>query len=290
MKNTQIILISIIALLISTIPLYRVEAQNELSTAGIFARYSGAVVLVGAVISEDETRIGSGFIVTTDGLVVTNYHTVKDAKRIVLKLKNNKGYNDVKLVTFYEKRDIAFLKINGSGFKTVILGNSDSLQPGERVMTIGNPLGLESTVADGLVSSMRTMDDGLRLIQISVPLSHGSSGGPLFNLKGEVVGITAAGSIKGESLNFAVPINLAKPFIASFHNTKKTDNRKRPITPEENLKRSKDGLVIYEIKPYDTLYGLAKKFNTTVKAISELNDLTDSKLYTGQRIKIPGHK
>jgi S1-C subfamily serine protease len=89
----------------------------------------------------------------------------------------------------------------------VRLGNSDPVQVGERVVAIGNPRGLEQTVTDGLISAIRDTGKGYKLFQMSVPISTGSSGGPLFNMAGEAIGITAAYLEGGQNLNFAIPIN-----------------------------------------------------------------------------------
>ena len=113
-------------------------------------------------------------------------------------------------------RDVAIIKAHGNGFKTLTLGDSDRLQVGEEVVAIGNPLSLESTVSNGIVSAIRTIEDeGGKFVQITAPISPGSSGGPLFNMAGRVVGITTSHLRNGENLNFAVPINDVKPMLLS---------------------------------------------------------------------------
>lgn len=111
-------------------------------------------------------------------------------------------------------RDIAIIKANGNDFRMLSLGDSSRLQIGEEVVAIGSPLSLESTVSNGIVSGIRTLDEGGgQLLQITAPISPGSSGGPLFNMEGQVVGITTSGFENGENLNFAVPINNVKPLL-----------------------------------------------------------------------------
>jgi S1-C subfamily serine protease len=110
-------------------------------------------------------------------------------------------------VLAYDKsRDVAIIKAHGVDFRTLTLGDSDRLQVGEEVVAIGNPLSLESTVSNGIVSAIRTVDEG-KFVQITAPISPGSSGGPLFNMSGEVVGITTSHLVGGQNLNFAIPIN-----------------------------------------------------------------------------------
>ena len=111
-------------------------------------------------------------------------------------------------------RDIAVIKAHGQNFRTLPLGNSDRVQVGEDVVAIGNPLSLESTVSNGIVSGIRTVEEeGGKFLQVTAPISPGSSGGPLFNMAGEVVGITTMYLKGGENLNFAIPINDAKRLL-----------------------------------------------------------------------------
>ncbi len=168
--------------------------------------YGKSVVLI-----QTEKAMGSGFVVSSDGMILTNSHVISGGGAISIKfIADNRVYSDVKVVKNNTIRDLALLKINDSGnFVPVVLGNSDQISVGERVVAIGNPKGLENTVSDGLVSALRDKN-GTKLIQISAPISSGSSGGALFNMKGEVIGITSSGFDEGQNLNFAVTINHAK--------------------------------------------------------------------------------
>lgn len=187
--------------------------QPESSVEKIFNEYVDSIVTISAL-GKKESRFGSGFIVDEDGLIVTNAHLAGSAKKIVVKLRKSAMYHQARLVAIDRGKDIAVLKIDVPNLKPVKLGSSNKVQIGERVVTIGNPLGLESAVSDGLISSWRTVKGGLKVLQISVPLSQGSSGGPLFNLKGEVIGVTTGSYLKGQNLNFAVPSNNVKPLLS----------------------------------------------------------------------------
>jgi hypothetical protein len=169
---------------------------------------------------------GSGFVVSRDGRIVTNYHVIKSGSSAVIKLPDGAFFTVDGVLAFDKDRDVAVIKAHGNNFQTVALGNSDRLQVGEEVVAIGSPLSLESTVSNGIVSGIRNeappsngslLDqvaaEGRKLLQITAPISHGSSGGPLFNMAGEVVGITSAAFVDGENLNFAVPINDAKRLL-----------------------------------------------------------------------------
>jgi S1-C subfamily serine protease len=159
-----------------------------------------------------ELGSGSGFIISSDGKIVTNFHVIENAAFASVKLANGDVYDDVSVVSYDERRDIAILKVKGLKLPTSMLGDSDVVKVGEKVVAIGNPLGLEKTVSEGIISSIRNME-GVNVLQTTAPISHGSSGGALFNSKGEIVGITFAGFEQGQNLNFAIPINYAKPLI-----------------------------------------------------------------------------
>ena len=141
-----------------------------------------------------------------DGRIVTNYHVIKDASSAIVKLPDGAFYQVDGVVAFDKTRDLAIIKAHGQNFRVVSLGNSDRVQVGEEVVAIGSPLSLESTVSSGIVSGIRNIEDeGGKFLQITAPISPGSSGGPLFNMAGEVVGITTLYLKGGENLNFAIP-------------------------------------------------------------------------------------
>jgi S1-C subfamily serine protease len=158
---------------------------------------------------------GSGFLVSKNGHVVTNYHVIKSGTSAVVKLPDGAFFAVDGVLASNKDRDVAIIKAHGNDFRTLTLGDSNRLQVGEEVVAIGNPLSLESTVSNGIVSAIRTVEDeGGKFVQITAPISPGSSGGPLFNMAGEVVGITTSHLIGGQNLNFAIPINDAKPLLA----------------------------------------------------------------------------
>lgn len=248
---------------------------GELPISSIFSEGSESVVLIGAAADKDHPIIGSGFVIHPDGLIVTNYHVVKNSRAIFVKFKNSKHYSAARMVNSDPEKDIAIIKINNAGLKAVTMGNSNNIKIGEKVVAIGNPLGLESTVADGLISAMRTVENGRKLLQTSVPLSTGSSGSPLFNLNGEVIGVNMSGRTDGQNLNFAVPINSVRSLMLSAGYS----------DPEKNT-----GFELYTVKPKDTLYNIAKIFNTTSVKIMKLNNLPDSKIIAGKQLKIPTNR
>ena len=175
----------------------------------------GAIVSI--VMSDKEGKPiaqGSGFLVREDGLVITNYHVIAEGSSAVVKLPDGAFYLVDGVLASNKTRDIAVIKAHGRNFRTLTLGNSDHVVVGEEVVAIGNPLSLESSVSNGIVSGIRTAEDmGGNFLQITSPISPGSSGGPLFNMAGEVVGVTTLRLKGGENLNFAIPINDAKRLL-----------------------------------------------------------------------------
>jgi serine protease Do len=156
---------------------------------------------------------GSGFIVSPDGVILTNAHVVRDADEVTVKLQDRREYR-AKVLGSDPKTDVAVLKIDAKNLPVVPMGNSRSLQVGEWVLAIGSPYGLESSVTAGVVSAKgRNIDtNGVQFIQTDVAVNPGNSGGPLFNTRGEVVGINSqiysqTGGYQG--LSFAIPIDVA---------------------------------------------------------------------------------
>ncbi|MDH6594705.1 serine protease Do [Variovorax sp. TBS-050B] len=157
---------------------------------------------------------GSGFIVSPDGIIMTNAHVVKGANEVTVKLTDRREYR-AKVLGADEKTDIAVLKIDARNLPTLALGNTKELKVGEWVLAIGSPFGFESTVTAGVVSAKgRTLPDDsyVPFIQTDVAVNPGNSGGPLLNTRGEVVGINSqiysrSGGYQG--LSFAIPIDVA---------------------------------------------------------------------------------
>jgi serine protease Do len=157
--------------------------------------------------------VGSGFIMSKEGYILTNNHVVEDADQIKVKLAGGKEF-DGKVVGRDPKTDLALVKIAGdSDLQPLKLGNSDDLKVGNWVVAVGSPFGLEQTVTAGIVSAKgRVIGSGPydNFIQTDASINPGNSGGPLINLQGEVVGINTAIIASGQGIGFAIPINMAK--------------------------------------------------------------------------------
>ena len=162
---------------------------------------------------------GSGVILTTDGYIVTNYHVVEGAQQITVTLHDDSTYTAT-VVGSDQQSDIALLKIDATGLTPAVLGDSDSVQVGEVVIAVGNPMGtLGGTVTDGIVSALNrdisVEGNEMTLMQTSAAISPGNSGGGLFNTNGELIGIVNAkySDEDAEGLGFAIPVNTMKTVV-----------------------------------------------------------------------------
>jgi serine protease Do len=189
---------------------------------------------------QKQRSLGSGFIISKDGLILTNNHVVEGADEIKVKLTSGKEYK-AEIKGRDQKLDLALVKINAAGdLPAVALGESDSIEIGEWVMAIGNPFGLSETVTAGIVSAKgRVIGSGPYddFIQTDASINPGNSGGPLFNAKGEVVGINTAIIAGGQGIGFAIPINMAKTIIPQLKDKGKVTRgwlgvQTQAITPE----------------------------------------------------------
>lgn len=185
-----------------------VKASASSDFSGIFESEKKGVVTIKTDISQ-----GTGFIITSDGYVVTNNHVIDGAKAAGVFTYDTRSHQ-VRLVGTNPELDIALLKIEGS-FENAKLGDSDGVRIGEKVIAIGNPLGLEFTLTEGIISARdRTGANNFPYyFQIDVPLNPGNSGGPLINTKGEIIGVNNFKVQGAEGLGFALEINEAKKVI-----------------------------------------------------------------------------
>ncbi|SBW11373.1 HtrA protein [uncultured Eubacteriales bacterium] len=212
--------------------------QNEpLTAAQIYATYVGSTVGITTEIKTtnifgqtvQNAASGSGFVITADGYIVTNYHVIDGASNIEVSFMDGKSYVGT-LVGGDEENDIAVLKIEATGLTPVVIGSSDDLVVGDQVFAIGNPLGeLTYSLTGGYVSALNrsvTMDDGRRMnyIQTDTAINSGNSGGPLFDIYGQVVGIVSAklssssntSSASVEGLGFAIPMDDVQSMITDI--------------------------------------------------------------------------
>ncbi|WP_414563992.1 MULTISPECIES: HhoA/HhoB/HtrA family serine endopeptidase [unclassified Anabaena] len=165
---------------------------------------------------EVQRGLGSGFITTADGLIFTNAHVVENADNVTVVLKDGRRFQG-EVVGTDSVTDVAVVKIPATELPTVKLGNSDNLRPGEWAIAIGNPLGLDNTVTQGIISATQRSVAALGVpaervdfIQTDAAINPGNSGGPLLNAQGEVIGMNTAIIQGAQGLGFAIPINTAQ--------------------------------------------------------------------------------
>ncbi|MGN6109938.1 MAG: S1C family serine protease [Kofleriaceae bacterium] len=190
-------------------------------------------------------QVGTGFIVGQQGVVATNLHVIAGTSEISVKMSDGAHYRVAQIINVDPGRDLALVKFDPPRpVPSLRLGDSSKVSAGDQIVAIGNPLGVfENTVSEGLISSVREVCSAsdvatknprcpgeLTFLQISAPISQGSSGGPLFNQYGEVVGVTTAIIASGQLINLAMPANYLKPLIAS----------PQPMAPDEFAKKTRE--------------------------------------------------
>ena len=212
-----------------------VETGKQMTAAEVYAANVNSTVGITTSVTTNywgyqstSAASGSGFIISSDGYVLTNYHVVEDSRSISVSMYNGTSYDAV-LIGYDESNDIAVLKIDAQNLPSVILGDSDNLNVGDGVLAIGNPLGeLTFTLTTGAVSAKDrevtfSGNITMKLLQTDCAINSGNSGGALFNLYGEVIGVTNAkystsssSSASIDNIGFAIPINSIKNIVESI--------------------------------------------------------------------------
>lgn len=196
--------------------------------------------------------LGSGFIINEEGYLITNFHVIEGETQISVEVYHSQDgqldrhtYKQVRIIAINKFADLSLLKIEDKDapkFSWVLLGDSDALGVGDRVFAIGSPLGLERSVTEGIVSTKMRAFQGELYLQTSTQINPGNSGGPLFNLKGEVVGITNMKAQFGEGIGFAIPVEAVKYFLnhreAFAYDNDNPSNPYRYLEPPSRVKHT----------------------------------------------------
>ncbi len=232
--------------------------------------------------------MGSGFIVSSDGLIITNAHVVEGSEEVEVTLKDGRTFTG-EVVGTDSLTDVAAIKIDAVDLPAVEIADSDHLQPGEYAIAIGNPLGLDNTVTTGIVSAtgrsssqVGVGDKRVDFIQTDAAINPGNSGGPLLNAKGEVIGVNTAIIQGAQGLGFAIPINQARDVADQLVVKGRVDHpylgiQMAEITPEfhEKLKASgqksqiteKEGIVIMDVVADSPAEQAGLKVGDTIKKV-----------------------
>mgnify|MGYP000584469289 CR=1 FL=1 len=300
----------------TTIDVATIDTSKEMTPAEVYAQNVASTVGITTSITTNffgftttSAASGSGFIFSDDGYILTNYHVIEDSSSIKVSTYDGSSY-EAQLIGYDESNDIAVLKIEAEGLSPVVLGDSDNLNVGDSVVAIGNPLGeLTFSLTSGVVSALDrqvtlsrnvTMD----LIQTDCAINSGNSGGPLFNLYGEVIGITNAkysSSGSGASIDnigFAIPINhilnivtsiiedgyIAKPYIGVSVLTVSEETQSYGLpagaavkSVAEDSPAEKAGIQVNDI--------ITAANGTEISSSDQLVDLVSS-LYEGAELKL----
>ena len=206
-------------LMILSLPVFPFSfGKLEKSAVAIYEDINPAIVTVDSQLS-DGLSCGTGCIIDKSGVILTSAHVIDVGNAVVVTTNNGQNYDAKVLKRLGENKDIALLKIDAKrDFKTVKLGNSEKIKVGEKVLAIGNPFGFSGTLTQGIISRI---DYAKNRIQTDAAINPGSSGGPLLNTKGEIIGINQAiynpdNNISNIGIGFATPINLVKEYLKDF--------------------------------------------------------------------------
>ena len=218
------------------------QAAKDLSIPDVVAERSPGVVRI-----EVPNGYGSGFVVDERGVIATSYHVIAGAEAAEVVIDDAHRLPVVRVLASDELHDLALVQVQmgpKERLRSLPLGDSRAVRPGEPVLTIGSPFGmLDHTVSDGLVSSVRGEDE-IKLLQISAPISEGSSGGPLLNRNGEVIGMASMIVSGGQNVNFAIPVEYLEPLMQRRGGESMTHFGKRTAEPEEPTLPETDTLVV----------------------------------------------
>ena len=186
----------------------------EKSVADIAETVKPSLVKVIQVGRQGGGGLGSGFVVSADGLIATNRHVIGDARRIRVETSDGKVEEVTEVFATDVHLDLAILRIARKDLKPLPLGDSDKLRQGDRIVAMGNPEGLAYSVVEGVISEPKRDIDGLPMIQVALPIERGNSGGPLLDRQGRVLGLLTMKSLRTDNLGFAMPVNELKKLIA----------------------------------------------------------------------------
>ncbi len=209
-----------LCLVFFSIPVFAFDREEQ-AVISLYEKINPAIVCVDSQIS-DGMSCGTGCIIDKRGIILTSAHVVDVGKTVIVTMSNGQNYTAKVIKKLGENKDIALLKINvPTELKTVKMGDSEKIKVGQKVLAIGNPFGFNGTLTQGIISRI---DYAKNRIQTDAAINPGSSGGPLLNKNGEIIGINQAiynpdNNISNIGIGFAIPINLVKEYLAEMNST-----------------------------------------------------------------------
>ena len=264
---------------------YGITVTTALTSQEIAKTALGSTVHLGFIDGKGDPKLGSGFVVR-NGQIATNYHVIKGTSMGFAKLVGKEDmYVIEEILSVNEERDLAIVKVIGIHVPALSLGDSDAVQIGDRIYVAGNPRGLEGSFSDGIISAIRG-DATDKVFQMTAPISQGSSGGPVFNEKGEVIGISFATFLDGQNLNFAIPVNYLKPMVimpvdpppADSKGVEPPVNPPKPPEPSPSQKAFEKGIKLYEQAKYSEAI---KTLNSALRELEDPKQQARAYLYLG---------
>ena len=194
------------------------QKSHELSIPKLIELSRDAVVLIETFDSSSNPLAqGSGFLISPDGQIVTNFHVLEGARSASVRLRSGASFSVSGVLASSEGDDLAVIKVEGDELPFLQLGDAKGIAVGEDVVAIASPLGFENSVSEGIVSAIRKNPSGTSLIQTTAASSHGSSGGPLLNREGKVIGVITFKAKDGENLNFALAVSSVISLLTTSH-------------------------------------------------------------------------
>ena len=257
------------------------------------ARQTRPAVYLLVLQDEDGKTVGSGtgFLVSPDGRLVTNHHVIADAKVIIAKAENGGLFPIRKVLAIDIPNDLALLQMDGKDLPYLPLAPNGSAEVGTRIAIIGSPLGLEGSLTEGIVSARRKLPGEKReVLQISAPISKGSSGSPVLDAQGRVVGVASFLLLEGQGLNFASPSENLRSLLNRAGKPPSPPSVS-PSNPSHSIQTALSST--YIVKSGDTLSRICRDLErnglqTTIQEITTVNRLTPNAiLKPGQILKVP---
>ncbi len=238
---------------------------RPLSPEQIARRATGSVVVVRA--SRGNTEIlGTGFAVA-DSLIATNYHVIRGASGISIQLARGQRFDGARVVTYDPRRDLALLAVPRVSLASLSLAKDDAVTQGSRIFVLGHPEGLEFTLSEGLVSSLRDLGD-LKVLQITAPISPGSSGGPVVDRRGHVVGVSTSFLPTGQNLNFAVRVTHLRDLVETGRQGRVT------ASTADSVPGGWHGSTVYSLEPgvYEVGYRSGRQQSEFALYVDDVGD------------------
>ncbi len=189
-------------------PVSALTNQTSLTVESLAARLRPSVVIVRQLGRDGSVDgVGAGFVVRADGIIATCLHVIGESRRATVEMADGRTFDMAGLIAWDRKADLAIFRVNATDLKPLPLGSTETLAQGASVVAMGNPQGLTHSIVEGVVSAFREVD-GMRLIQLAIPIEPGNSGGPLVDRQGRVQGVLSMKSVITDNLGFAIPVGL----------------------------------------------------------------------------------